>query len=66
MPDPHITQRDRVAASVIGLHTVHDVYPTRHSDPAWRPLELSSLEDEAFDELQARRDRRRDYFDDAA
>jgi hypothetical protein len=29
-------------------------------------LELSSLEDEAFDELQARRDRRRDYFDDAA
>jgi hypothetical protein len=63
-PEQHNQQRDWVAASVIGLHLVRDVYPAR--DPMWKHVEASSLEDEAFDELQARRDRRRDYFNDAA
>jgi hypothetical protein len=56
-PDQHNQQRDRVAASVIGLHMVRDTYANRHSDPAWKHIDASSLEDEAWDELRARRDR---------
>lgn len=66
MTDPHITQRERVAASTLGLHACREVYASRRTDPAWRLFEQASAEDEAWDELQARRDRHRDYFDDAA